>query len=166
MDAEALELPAGDFDLVCGTSILHHLDVDRAYREVARVLRPSGRAVFLEPLGHNPLFNAYRRLTPRVRTQDEHPLRLADLDAARACFGGLALEHFSLLSPAAAALHGRPSFERVAGVLRRVDRRAFATVPALRRWSWTVVMVLSRPVGRGDADRASGASDRRTSAVR
>ena len=166
MDAEALELPADSFDLVCGTSILHHLDIERAYREVARVLRPSGRAVFLEPLGHNPLFNAYRRLTPGMRTRDEHPLRLADLDAAGACFGGLTLEHFSLLSPAAAALHGRASFERVAGALQRIDRRAFATVPALRRWSWTVVMVLSRPVGRADAGRASGASDRRTSGVR
>jgi glycosyltransferase involved in cell wall biosynthesis/SAM-dependent methyltransferase/GT2 family glycosyltransferase len=166
MDAEALDLPAGSFDLVCGTSILHHLDIDRGYREVARVLRPSGRAVFLEPLGHNPLFNAYRRLTPGVRTQDEHPLRLTDLDAAGASFGGLELEHFSLLSPAAAAVHGRPSFERVAGMLRRIDQRAFASVPALRRWSWTVVMVLSRPVGRADAGRASGASDRRTSAVR
>jgi glycosyltransferase involved in cell wall biosynthesis/SAM-dependent methyltransferase/GT2 family glycosyltransferase len=166
MDAEALELPAGSFDVVCGTSILHHLDIDRAYREVARVLRPSGRAVFLEPLGHNPVFNAYRRLTPGVRTPDEHPLRLADLDAARASFGGLTVEHFGLLSPAAAAVHGRQSFDRVAGALRRVDRRAFATVPALRRWSWTVVMVLSRPVGSADAGRASGASDRRTSAVR
>jgi glycosyltransferase involved in cell wall biosynthesis/SAM-dependent methyltransferase/GT2 family glycosyltransferase len=166
MDAEALELPADSFELVCGTSILHHLDIDRAYREVARVLRPSGRAVFLEPLGHNPLFNAYRRLTPGVRTPDEHPLRLADLDAAGACFGGLTLEHFSLLSPAAAAVHGQASFERMASALRRADQRVFATVPALRRWSWTVVMVLSRPVVPADAGRASGAPDRRTSAVR
>ena len=77
MDAEALDVPARSFDLVCGTSILHHLDVRRAYSEVARVLRPSGHAVFLEPLGHNPLFNVYRRLTPGVRTRDEHPLLMA-----------------------------------------------------------------------------------------
>jgi glycosyltransferase involved in cell wall biosynthesis len=166
MDAEALELPSRSFDVVFGTSILHHLDVGRAYREVARVLRPSGRAIFLEPLGHNPLFAAYRRLTPGMRTRDEHPLRIAELDAAGAYFGALTLEHFGLLSPAAAIVHGRPSFERVAGALRRIDQRVFTTLPALRRWSWTVVMVLSRPVGPAAAGRPSPASHRRTYAVR
>jgi SAM-dependent methyltransferase len=145
MDAEALDLPAGSFDVVCGTSIIHHLDIDRAYREVARVLRPTGRAVFLEPLGHNPVIQAYRRLTPGLRTADEHPLRLADVNAARAYFGDLRVEHFTLLSLAAVAAHGRPSFERVAGVLRRIDRELFTTVPSLRRWSWTIVMTLSQP---------------------
>jgi glycosyltransferase involved in cell wall biosynthesis/SAM-dependent methyltransferase/GT2 family glycosyltransferase len=145
MDAEALDLPARSFDVVCGTSIIHHLDIDRAYREVARVLRPSGRAVFLEPLGHNPVIHAYRRLTPGLRTADEHPLRLADVNAARAYFGDLTLEHFTLLSLAAVAAHGRPSFERATGVLRRIDRELFTTVPSLRRWSWTIVMVMCQP---------------------
>jgi glycosyltransferase involved in cell wall biosynthesis/SAM-dependent methyltransferase/GT2 family glycosyltransferase len=166
MDAEALELPGRSVDLVCGTSILHHLDLERAYGEVARVLRPAGQALFLEPLGHNPAFNAYRRMTPGVRTRDEHPLRVADLAAARAHFGALELEHFGLLSPAAAAVHGHASFERVAGALRATDRRIFATVPALRRWSWTVVMALSRPDAPADAGRAPERPGPRTFAVR
>ena len=145
MDAEALDLPADSVDVVCGTSILHHLDLGRAYAEVARVLRSDGRAVFLEPLGHNPAINAYRRLTPRLRTEDEHPLLLDDLAAADAHFGGRTVEHFTLLSVAAVVAHGRPAFGRVAGALRQVDRAAFARMPALRRWSWTVVIVLTEP---------------------
>ena len=43
------------FDLVCRSGILHHLDIGRAMSEVGRVLRPNGHAVFIEPLGHNPL---------------------------------------------------------------------------------------------------------------
>jgi glycosyltransferase involved in cell wall biosynthesis/SAM-dependent methyltransferase/GT2 family glycosyltransferase len=144
MDAEALDLPDCSFDVVCGTSIIHHLDIDRAYREVARVLRPSGRAVFLEPLGHNPAINAYRRLTPGLRTEDEHPLRLSDLEAARDHFGGVTVEHFTLVALAAAAVRGRSS-ARMARALRDIDHWLFATLPALRRWSWTVVVVLSRP---------------------
>jgi len=73
MDAEQLEFPDQSFDLVCGTSIIHHLDVKRAFSEVARVLRPGGTAVFLEALGHNPAINAYRRLTPALRTADSIP---------------------------------------------------------------------------------------------
>ena len=145
MDAEALDLPAASVDVVCGTSILHHLDLERAYGEVARVLRPTGRAIFLEPLGHNPAINAYRRLTPRLRTEDEHPLLLDDLAAADAHFGRRTVEHFTLLSIAAVAAHGRPAFERVAGALRQADRRIFARMPVLRRWSWTVLLVLSEP---------------------
>ncbi len=145
MDAEALDLPAASVDVLCGTSILHHLDLERAYGEVARVLRPTGRAIFLEPLGHNPAINAYRRLTPQLRTEDEHPLLLHDLAAADAHFGRRTVEHFTLLSIGAVVAHGRPAFERVASALRQADRRIFARIPVLRRWSWTVLLVLSEP---------------------
>ena len=166
MDAEALDLPARSFGLVCGTSILHHLDLARGYREIARVLEPSGRAIFLEPLGHNTLFNAYRRLTPSARTHDEHPLRMADLESARAHFGDLVVEHFGLLSPLAAAVHGRPSFDWIARALRRTDQSLFTLVPSLRSWSWMVVIVLSRPVARAEQDRAAAAAGPRASAAR
>src|SRR6185295_11384877 len=36
MDAEQLGFEDGAFDLVCGSSILHHLDLERAYAEIAR----------------------------------------------------------------------------------------------------------------------------------
>ena len=50
-EREALDLPEASFDLVCGSGILHHLALERAYGEVARVLAPTGSAVFSEPLG-------------------------------------------------------------------------------------------------------------------
>ena len=166
MDAEALDLPARSFGLVCGTSILHHLDVDRGYREIARVLAPTGRAIFLEPLGHNAVFNAYRRLTPSARTRDEHPLRMTDVEAARAHFGELAVEHFGLVSPLAAALRGSRAFDLLASALRWTDQRLFTRVPPLRSWSWMVVIVLSRPVARAESDRAPAGSGPRASAAR
>jgi hypothetical protein len=48
-------------------------DLSLACSEIARVLRPGGPAIFVEPLGHNPLINAYRKRTPALRTVDEHP---------------------------------------------------------------------------------------------
>src|SRR3546814_11483257 len=51
MNAEAMTFPDDSFDLVFGSGIIHHLDIDRAFGEIARVLRPGGRAVFIEPLG-------------------------------------------------------------------------------------------------------------------
>lgn len=74
MDAEALEFSDSTFDLICGKSILHHLDLQKCYTEISRVLKSEGKAIFLEPLGHNPIINLYRKVTPKLRTVDEHPL--------------------------------------------------------------------------------------------
>lgn len=145
MNAEQLEFPDDRFDLVCGTSIIHHLDVERAYAEVARVLRPGGTAVFLEALGHNPAINAYRRLTPALRTEDEHPLLMRDIAAARRYFTTVESEHFALLSLAAMAVRGRPVFARASESLQRADRALFKVVPPLRRWSWMAVLTLAGP---------------------
>ena len=35
------------FDLICGTGILHHLDIHAAFHEISRTLRPDGIAVFV-----------------------------------------------------------------------------------------------------------------------
>ncbi len=51
MDAEHLEFGDAVFDLVCGAGAVRRLDVEIAFGEIARVLRPSGAAVFVEPDG-------------------------------------------------------------------------------------------------------------------
>jgi SAM-dependent methyltransferase len=53
-NAEKMPYPAGDFDTVYGSSVLHHLDLDAALRETHRVLKPGGRLVFAEPNILNP----------------------------------------------------------------------------------------------------------------
>jgi ubiquinone/menaquinone biosynthesis C-methylase UbiE len=53
-NAEQLPYRDGSFDAVYGSSILHHLDLDRALAEVYRVLRPGGRFAFAEPNILNP----------------------------------------------------------------------------------------------------------------
>jgi ubiquinone/menaquinone biosynthesis C-methylase UbiE len=146
MNAEDLRFPDGSFDLVCGSAILHHLQLDRAYAEVARVLRPGGRAVFLEPLGHNWLINAYRRATPSLRTVDEHPLRVGDLRLAGAYFGDVRLEHFHLTSLAALPVRAARRSRRVVSALDGVDRRIFRWIPAARRYAWIVLIDLGQPL--------------------
>lgn len=46
-DAESIPATDGEFDLVIGHAVLHHIpDVERALRESLRVLKPGGRFVF------------------------------------------------------------------------------------------------------------------------
>ena len=53
-DAEHLPFPDASFDVVAGSSIIHHLDPVIALKEAYRVLRPGGRCVFAEPNMMNP----------------------------------------------------------------------------------------------------------------
>jgi len=52
----ASELTYGDavFDSIVGSSILHHLEIEKALRDVYRVLRPAGTIFFTEPNMLNP----------------------------------------------------------------------------------------------------------------
>ncbi len=56
------------FDLIVESCVLHHLDLERAYRELARILKSTGEIICLEALRHNVFIHLYRKLTPRLRT--------------------------------------------------------------------------------------------------
>jgi SAM-dependent methyltransferase len=70
MDAQATTFAGQSFDLIFGFGILHHLDLEKCWCEIARILRPRGVAIFTAPMGHNPIINLYRRRTPELRTPD------------------------------------------------------------------------------------------------
>lgn len=53
-DAEHLPFPDSSFDVVAGSSILHHLAPETALKEIYRVLRNGGRCAFAEPNMMNP----------------------------------------------------------------------------------------------------------------
>jgi SAM-dependent methyltransferase len=53
-NAYALSYPDGVFDAVVGSSVLHHLEIEEALREIYRVLQTSGAIYFTEPNMLNP----------------------------------------------------------------------------------------------------------------
>jgi SAM-dependent methyltransferase len=62
--AHDLPLEANSVDVVFGMAILHHLDLEQSSREVHRVLKPGGRAIFLEPVRNSKLMWSIRKLIP------------------------------------------------------------------------------------------------------
>ena len=54
MDAMNMIFQPNLFDVVYGSSILHHLHIETALNEIHRVLKPAGKIVFAEPNMLNP----------------------------------------------------------------------------------------------------------------
>lgn len=53
-NAEKMQFKNKSFDVVCGVSILHHIDREKSLKEVFRVLKPRGQLFFTEPNLLNP----------------------------------------------------------------------------------------------------------------
>jgi SAM-dependent methyltransferase len=145
MNALQLNLDDHAFDLVCGFGILHHLDINAAAAEVARVLKPSGAAVFLEPLGHNPAISLFRWLTPWLRSPDERPLLMKDIEALNTHFDRRELHFQNLCTLASVPFSWLPGCGWILSALSQVDRCVFAVFPFVRRYAWNVVLVLQEP---------------------
>jgi SAM-dependent methyltransferase len=145
--AETLGLDSDFYDAVVGRFILHHLDIPRAAPEIARVLRPGGRAVFAENSGRNPILMASRRHiagrfgVPRLGTEDEHPLGQADIAALAPHFADVRLtypvfEFFRIFDRQVLRFRS----PRTSRVLRALDRAA-AALPAIRPYSFRVLVI-------------------------
>ncbi len=146
MDCEQLEFADGTFDIVCESGALHHLDLKAAMREIARVLKPTGEAICLEAVGHNPIIQAYRRLTPHLRTkyETEHILRMRDVAMMRELFGRVDVRFFHLASLLAVPFRNTPLFEPLRRTLDSLDS-VLTRIPGVREQSWIMILFLSEP---------------------
>ena len=85
--AHAMPFPDASIDVVFGIAILHHLDLNLVSREVRRVLKPGGRAIFQEPVRNSSVIRFLRSLVP-YRAPDTSPYERPLTDAELAQFAG------------------------------------------------------------------------------
>ncbi len=158
-DAHRLPFAGGAFPAVYGKAILHHLVLSQAVAEVDRLLTPGGRAAFAEPMNGHPLFRFGRRLTPQLRTADEHPLGWAEMDGFGRGFATYRLRGHMLISPAAYLFRllpgGEGVFRRVHAGLQRLDEWLLGRAPKLRRWAWYGSVYVVKGVGQQTAGLTS-----------
>jgi SAM-dependent methyltransferase len=143
MDAEHMTFPNDEFDVVFGSGILHHLDLDNGFAEIHRVLKPGGKAIFSEPLGHNPALNLFRKFTPGVRTPDEHPLLMEDLKLAREYSRKVECRYFGLTTLLAVPFEEPFAHSAPMRLCERLDTLLFH-LPFIRRNAWFVLLVMTK----------------------
>jgi ubiquinone/menaquinone biosynthesis C-methylase UbiE len=142
-DGERLPFANSSFDRVWGNAVLHHLNIPVAGREIHRVLRPGGIAVFCEPWGENPLLNLARRWLPypgKQRTPDEQPLRRPQIEQLRQVFPVTDVQGHQLLGMTRRILPAG----RLTATLQRCDTQLLRHLPVLERWCRYVVLTLKK----------------------
>ncbi|MCC7293823.1 MAG: class I SAM-dependent methyltransferase [Phycisphaerales bacterium] len=149
-DAQELAYPDCFFDAVFCQSALHILiDYPEVSTELARVLKPGGKAVFCdEALGHNPLLEIVRWVRRRKHVRcGGRTLRLGDLRAFGRPFAQTRIHTFNLLLQSkqffGQAAH-RPWAKFVLRKLRTADETMLSALPFLRRFCGKVVVEYAR----------------------
>jgi ubiquinone/menaquinone biosynthesis C-methylase UbiE len=175
-DAESIPYDDASFDLVVGHAVLHHIpDVEQAFREVLRVLRPGGRFVFAgEPTTVGDWYaRRLGRLTWRTTTTVTHlaPLRarwarpsaeLAESSRAAALESVVDLHTFDPRELAATALRAgavdvRTTTEELTAAFLGWPVRTFESAVNPQRLGWAWAMFAFRSWQRLSAlDRALG----------
>ena len=72
-NAYALTYPDAIFDSVVGSSVLHHLEIDQAFTQIYRVLRPGGTIRFTEPNMLNPQIALQKNIPAIKRRAGDSP---------------------------------------------------------------------------------------------
>lgn len=147
MDAEDMKFEDNSFDVIYESGVLHHLDLQKAYAELSRVLRSDGAIICNEALGHNPLIQYYREKTPHLRTEWElkHILKKKDIDLAEVYFNKVdKIGFFHLTSIGAVPFRKTSAFKPVLKLFETVDN-VLLRLPLLRWQAWQVIFVLSHP---------------------
>lgn len=142
-DSHSLPYEDESFDLIFGSMILHHVDARAAGRELSRVLKANGKAVFHENSADNPVLMFFRKTVvgrfgiPKTSTPDEYPLTTRQT----ATIGGYFADHrvhlcrFMFFALASKVLFQERS-EAVARACEYADRLVYTWLPFFRKHSY------------------------------
>lgn len=134
--------PNGFFDLVTGQAILHHLgDKERLSREILRVMRPGGRAVFSEPFAGVRWLRRVRKLVPVPSMAPDDPdqdqITYADIEEFRR-YLTVEVEEYQLFSRLERVIRST----RAVDALKRTDRALLRSMPLMRKYARSVVVTM------------------------
>lgn len=146
--ASAHDLPLADasIDVVFGIAILHHLDLASTSRELSRVLKAGGRAIFQEPVRDSRILRRLRALIPYHAADVspfERPLTTRELHDFAKPFQITSMRAFSL--PFVNIASAFPRLRRTIRQAYRLDRAILRTAPFMKAIAGIRVMQVVKP---------------------
>ncbi len=147
MDGENMSFADQTFDIAVEYGALHHVDLDKALSELARVLKPGGQMMCIEAMRHNPLIHAYRKRTPHLRTEweVEHILGVESFDVMKKYFKTVEAKYFHLTTLALVPLRKSWLFPILYPIFDLVDRILLSN-KLTGKYGWIMAVELSDPI--------------------
>jgi SAM-dependent methyltransferase len=142
-NCEKTKFKNNSFDIVYGTGILHHLNIESCLKEIDRILKPKGKLLFIEPLGTNPLINLYRKLTPKSRSVDEHPLLDEDFNLIQEKFDNVKIKFYGFLTLVFFPFYKSPSDSIFFKILKKIDQFLFK-FRVFKKLAWSVLITAEK----------------------
>ena len=142
-NCEKTRFQNNSFDVVYGTGILHHLNLEVCLTEIFRILKPGGKFLFIEPLGTNPLINLYRKLTPQSRSVDEHPLVDMDFNLIQKKFSKTKIKYYGFLTLALFPFYSSPKNSKIFKILKNFDQILFK-LNIFKKLAWSVLIIAEK----------------------
>lgn len=144
MDAESMDYANNNFDLIYGSGILHHLNLKRSLKEINRVLKNGGEAIFFEPLGHNVCINMFRFFTPKLRTKDEHPLLNSDIEYIQKVYPNTYFGYHHMTTFFSLPLINTRYFQSILKVFDRFDNMLIDRIPSVGKYCWITIIKIKK----------------------
>lgn len=144
-DCENTGLPSDSVDVILCSGMLHHLDLNHAFPELKRILKPGGKILCVEALDYNPVIKLYRNRTPSMRTDWEknHILSLKDLRFAKKFFHVEDVNYWHFTSVAAAFIKNESLKETMLKVFNGIDA-VLSKIPLVNLMAWQFTFVLRK----------------------
>ena len=148
-DCEETGMASDSFDIVFDGGTFSSLDLEKAIKEISRLLKPGGCVIGIETLGHNPATNLKRKMNRilglRTGWAADHIFRVEDLDKVKIYFENIEVKYFHLISWLAFPFLGFPGGKLFLEVLETTDSILISILPFLKKYSFKIVFVFSNP---------------------
>ncbi len=148
MDCEKMDFPDDSFDIIFDGGTFSSIDLNRAFPELSRVLKPEGFLLGIETFGHNPFTNLKRKINRitgrRTGWAADHIMKTEDLENAKNYFGKTEIHYFHLISWLAFPFIGLPGGNLLLKLLEIKDG-ILLKIPFLRKYAFKTVFIFSDP---------------------
>lgn len=144
MNATQLAFADNTFEFIISKSVLVFTEHTQTAKECYRVLKPGGKAIFIENMRHHPVVWLYRKIFLKY-SRELHYFSLSDIDAIAESYEFTEHRQFHFLS--LGALFWKKLvpitflFRWTLSFLKRVDRILFRVFPFLKRFCWIAAII-------------------------
>ena len=147
MDGMQLGFDDNTFDLIISKSVLVFTDHAVIARECYRVLKPGGKAIFIENMQSHPAIQLYRKLFLRY-SANLHYFSIGDIENMRQYFDHIQHREFHILAIGALVwqkVFGLKSLYQITfRGLGACDKRLLKWFPRLNQFCWITAMICSK----------------------